>query len=147
MVYQSAPPPKFFGEQRYINKVLQKEDTVAEVITLEEKPLTSPRASFTYNSSSDFLMRLVGFPSEHTLVAETNVYWSSQKSTRTGRASQNPIQTILASSSTGVNLTPQITADATINDTDDTSEISSAIDSKPVNRPDEFDSNFKLKLP
>ena len=43
---RNVRPPKFFGDQRNIDNNLEKEDTVSEVITLEDKPHTPLMVTF-----------------------------------------------------------------------------------------------------
>ena len=69
-------PPKLFGERKFIDNVLEKEDRVTEVILLDE-PQASSMVSFIYNSPSDFLTPLVEFPTRLNLVSETTLSWSS----------------------------------------------------------------------
>ena len=57
---RNVGPPNLFGERRYIDIVLEKEDPATEVITLEDDLPTSLRAIFSVISPSDFLTPLAG---------------------------------------------------------------------------------------
>ena len=71
---RNVEPPKFFGEQRYLDIVLEKEDPTTEVTTLQDDKPNSPRATFTVTSSSDFLTPLAEGPSKTTPLPSVTRY-------------------------------------------------------------------------
>ena len=139
---RNVGPPKFFGERRYIDIVLEKEDTTTEVITLQDDKPNSPRATFTVTSTSDFLTQLAEVPSKTTHVAETTLSWSSQKSIPSGRVRHTPIHTILKNTSFGSSSPSRPKIDATSEDLEETSDVLSTIDPEIKHIQDDFDAKL-----
>ena len=85
--------PKFFGDRRLIDVVLEKDDqpTFPSQIDITNQP----RATFEITSLSDLLTSLAEAPPVRTLVAETTRTWSSKKSCPSDRPNYTPIMSFL----------------------------------------------------
>ena len=80
--FRQSRNPKFFGDRRYIDIVLEEDDQTTQVSTVQEDTFNYPRATFTITSPSHLLTPIAEAPPQTTLVAETILTLSSQKSTR-----------------------------------------------------------------
>ena len=90
---RNVSPPQFYGNRRFIDVVLKKDDTGASPSVFTSPP-GIPRATFTVSSPSDFLTPLSEAPPRQTLVAETTLTWSSKNSLPPVRPVISPTKTL-----------------------------------------------------
>ena len=133
-------PPQFYGNRRFIDVVLEKDDTGVSP-SIFSSPPDIFRATFTITSPSDLLTPLAEASPRRILVAETTLSWSSKNSLPTVRPVISPTKTHFHENSSGSNSAYQITKDSP-HDVDNCSEISSTIDSEMRAKLDDFDNQF-----
>ena len=139
---RNVGPPKFFGDLRYIDVVLEGDDQTSHSLTVKGNTFNYPRATFTITSPSDLLTPLAEAPQITTLVAKPTLSWSSQKSCPLERAKYIPIQSILKNTSFGSSSSLQPTSNDTLDDVERTDNISSTFDTDLKLRLDDFDARF-----
>ena len=132
--------PQFYGNRRFIDVVLEKDDTGVSPSAFSPLPDTH-RATFTVTSPSDLLTPLAEAPPRQILVAEKTLSWSSKNSLPTGRRVTSPTKIHFHENSSGSNSTYQTTKDSP-HEVDNCSEISSTIDSEMRAKLDDFDNQF-----
>ena len=135
MQRRNVGPPKFFGDRRYIDIVLEKDDQNTQVLTVQDDVFNYPRATFTVTSPSDLLIPLAEAPPKSPL---------SQKIPYSGHLrnlSHREIQTILTNTSFGSSSSPR-PATYTTDDIEGTSDFSLTIDTDLNHRLDDFDARF-----
>ena len=91
---RNVGPPKFFGDRRFIDLVLEKDDRTSRSVTVHDDTLNHTRATITITSPSDLITPLAEAPPISTLVAETTLPWSSQKTCPSKKANYIPTQSI-----------------------------------------------------
>ena len=133
-------PPQFYGNRRFIDVVLEKDDTGVSPSVFSSPPDIS-RATFTVTSLSDLLTPLAEAPPRQILVAEATLSWSSKNSLPTVRLVISPTKTHFYENSSGSNSAYQITKDSP-HEIDNCSEFSSTIDSEMRAKLDDFDNQF-----
>ena len=87
--HRNVGPPKFFGDRRFIDVVLEKDDQ--PTFPSQMDIANQPRATFVITSPSNMLTPLAKAPPVRTLVAETTLTWSSKKSCPSDRPNYTPI--------------------------------------------------------
>ena len=133
-------PPQFYGNRRFIDVVLEKDDTEASPSVFTSPPGIT-RATFTVSSPSDLLTPLAEAPPRQTLVAETTLTWSSKNSLPPVRPVISPTKTLFYENLSGSHPANQLTKDSQ-HEVDNCSEISSTIDSEMRAKLDDFDNQF-----
>ena len=98
--------PQFYGNRRFTDVVLEKDDTGTSLSSYTTSPGKS-RATFTISSPSDFLTPLAEAPPRQTLIAETILTWSTKNSYPMFRPVNSPITTLLNENSSGSHSTHQ----------------------------------------
>ena len=81
---RNVGPPQFYGNRRFKDVVLEKDDTGASP-SVFSSPTDIPRVTLTVSSLSGFLTPLAEAPPRQFLVAETTLSWSSKNSLPTVR--------------------------------------------------------------
>ena len=135
---RNVGPPNFFGDRRFIDVVLKKDDRTTESVAV----LNQTRATLFISSHSDLLTPLAEAPPIPTLVAETTLTWTSKKSCPLKRANFTPIMSILKNTPSGSYLSLQHTIHNTLDEVEKTSDISSTIDPDVKARLDDFDAKL-----
>ena len=133
--------PQFFGNRRFIDVVLEKDDTGTSPSSYITSPSNS-RATFLISSPSDFLTPLAEAPPRQTLIAETTLTWSTKNSCPSVRPVNSPITTLFNENLSGSHSAHQTIKDS-LHELDNCSVISSTIDSEIKAKLDEFDEHFK----
>ena len=137
---RNVGPPQFYGNHRFIDVVLETDDTGVSPSVFSSSPDTH-RATFTVTSPSGLLTPLAEAPLRQILVAETTLSWSSKNSLPTVRPVTSPTKTHFQENSSGSNSAYQTTKDS-LHEVDNCSEISSSIDSETRAKLDDFDNQF-----
>ena len=137
---RNVGPPQFLRNSRFIDLVLEKDDTGASASVFSSSP-DIPRATFTVSSPSDLLTPLAEAPPRQILVAETTLSWSSKNSLPTVRPVISPTKTHFHDNSSVSQSAIQITKDSP-HEVDNCSEISSTIDSEMRAKLDDFDNQI-----
>ena len=138
--HRNVGPPKFFGDCRFIDVVLEKD--FQPTFPPQMDCTNQLRATFVITSPSDLLTPLAEAPPLRTLVAETTLTWSSKKSCPSDRPNYTPIMSLFKSTSSGSHSSFQPTTNDTLDEVEKSSEISSTIDSEVKAELDEFDEQF-----
>ena len=76
---RNVGPPQSYGNRRFIDMVLEKDDLGVSPSVFSPAP-DSHRTTFTVTSPSDFFTPLAEAPPRQILVAETTLSWSSRNS-------------------------------------------------------------------
>ena len=137
---RNVGPPQFYGNRRFIDVVLEKDDLGASPSVFSPAP-DSHRTTFTVTSPSGVLTPLAEAPPRQILVAETTLSWSSRNSLPSVRPATSTMKTHLHENSSDSNTTYPIMKDPTL-EVDNYSEISSTIGSEVMAKLDEFDDQF-----
>ena len=135
---QPPPPPKFYGDRRFIDKVTLGTETISAVDSDDEPLITfsgakSPQHNLTYctTSPSDYLTPIDEIPSHTTLVAETT---QDQLSTPSSQATRTAW------------VSPPLVEVTSINQDDDGSDISSGIDTDVRREADNFHARYNTMV-
>ena len=137
---RNVGPPQFFGNRRFIEVVLEKDNPGVSTSVFSSSP-DSHRATFTVTSPSDLLTPLAEAPHRQILGTETTLSCSSKKSLPTVRPATSLTKTHLHENSSGSFAAYQTTKDPQL-EVDNCSEISSTIDSEMRAKLDNFDNQF-----
>ena len=137
---RNVGPPHFYGNRRFIDVVLEKDDPGVSPSVFSLSPDTH-RTTFTVTSPSDFLTPLAEAHPRQILVAETTLSWSSKNSLPTVRPVTSPTKTHFHENSSGSNAAYRTMGDPPL-EVDNCSEISSTIDSEMMAKLDDFDNQF-----
>ena len=98
---RNVGPPQFYRKRRFIDVVLENDDTG----TAPSSYVTSPgnsRPTFTVSSPSDFLTPLAEAPPRQTLIAETTLTWPTKNSCPSVRPVNSPNKTLFNENSSGL---------------------------------------------
>ena len=137
---RNVGPPQFYENRRFIDVVLEKDDTGTSLSSFTTSPGKS-RATLTIFSPSDFLTPLAEAPPRQTLIVETTLTWSTKNSCPSVRPVNSPITTLLNENLSGSHSALQTIKDS-LHELDNCSEISSTTDSEKKAKLDEFDEKF-----
>ena len=99
---RNVGPPLFYGNRRFIDVVLEKDDTGVSPSAFSSSSDTH-RAIFTVTSPSNFLTPLAEASPRQILVAETTISWSSKNSLPTSRPVTPPTKIHFHENSSGSN--------------------------------------------
>ena len=137
---RNVGPPQFYGNRRFIEVILEKDDMGTSHSSFIASPEKS-RAIFTISFPSDFLTPLAEAPPRQTLIAETTLIWSTKNSCPSVTSVLFPITTLLNDTSLGSHSAHSTIKDC-LDEIDNCGEISSTIDPEVKAKLDDFDEQF-----